>query len=45
MIQIRNVTKKYGANIAVDNVSLEIPAGEICCLIGPPGAASRRRSS
>jgi len=37
MIQIQNVTKKYGANIAVNNISLEIPAGEICCLIGPSG--------
>ena len=37
MIHIRNVTKKYGSSIAVDNISLEIPGGEICCLIGPSG--------
>jgi len=37
MILIQNVTKKYGATIAVDDISLEIPAGEICCLIGPSG--------
>ena len=37
MILIQNVTKKYGATIAVDDISLEIPTGEICCLIGPSG--------
>ncbi|HOO89227.1 MAG TPA: ABC transporter ATP-binding protein [Syntrophales bacterium] len=37
MIHIRNVTKRYGTSIAVDDISLEIPTGEICCLIGPSG--------
>jgi osmoprotectant transport system ATP-binding protein len=38
-LEFRNVTKQYpGADRpAVDNLSLEIPAGEICVLVGPSG--------
>src|SRR3954452_692782 len=38
-IEFRSVTKKYpGAPApAVDNLSLEVPAGEICVLVGPSG--------
>lgn len=32
------VAKAYGAHLAVDNVELEIPAGELHALIGPNGA-------
>ncbi|MEQ8965621.1 MAG: ABC transporter ATP-binding protein [Azospirillaceae bacterium] len=36
-IEIRNVTKDFGPNRAVDDVSLTIPAGTYCCLLGPSG--------
>src|SRR4051812_49704165 len=38
-IEFRSVTKQYpGAPApAVDNLSLEVPAGEICVLVGPSG--------
>ena len=38
-IEFRNVTKRYpgAATAAVDNLSLEVPAGEICVLVGPSG--------
>jgi osmoprotectant transport system ATP-binding protein len=38
-IEFRGVTKRYpGADEpAVDNLSLEVPAGEICVLVGPSG--------
>jgi osmoprotectant transport system ATP-binding protein len=38
-IEFRGVTKRYpGADgAAVDNLSLEVPAGEICVLVGPSG--------
>jgi len=38
-IEFRSVTKQYpGASApAVDNLSLEVPAGEICVLVGPSG--------
>ena len=40
-ISIRNVTKIYdpeGVNVmAVDDCSLEIPAGEVCMIVGPSG--------
>lgn len=38
MIEIRNVTKRYGTKAVVDNVTLEIPAGGVTSFIGPNGA-------
>ncbi|AKG73916.1 ABC transporter ATP-binding protein [Salinicoccus halodurans] len=37
MIQFKNVTKKYGDKIAVDDLSFDIKEGEIFVLIGPSG--------
>lgn len=37
-IQIQNVTKYYGANRALDNLSLNVNEGEIYGFIGPNGA-------
>ena len=38
MIEVKNVTKKYGKFKAVDNISFEINDGEIIGLLGPNGA-------
>lgn len=38
MIEIRNVTKRFGSLIAVNDLSLEIGAGEVFGFIGPNGA-------
>jgi multiple sugar transport system ATP-binding protein len=35
-ISFRNVTKAYGKNVAVDNASFDIQAGEFFCFFGPP---------
>ena len=38
MIEVKNVTKKYGKAVAVDNISFTINEGEMIGLLGPNGA-------
>ena len=38
IISVRGVTKQYAAHKALDQVSLEVPAGSIFGLLGPNGA-------
>ena len=38
MIEVKNLTKKYGDHIAVDNLSFSIPRGGIYGFLGPNGA-------
>lgn len=38
MLSIRNLTKKYGDKVAVDNLSLSLESGKICAFIGKNGA-------
>ena len=38
MIEIKNITKKYGNVTAVDNINFKIEEGEIIGLLGPNGA-------
>ena len=38
MLNIQNLTKRYGSKTAVDNLSLQLEAGEICAFIGHNGA-------
>ncbi len=38
MIQLRNLTKRYGSFTAVDDLDLTVPAGELFGFLGPNGA-------
>ena len=38
MIQVENITKKYGSFVAVNDISFEIDEGEIVGFLGPNGA-------
>jgi len=38
MISVEHLTKRYGAQLAVDDLSFEIPAGQIVGFLGPNGA-------
>jgi osmoprotectant transport system ATP-binding protein len=37
MIRLESVTKKYGRTVAVDELSLEAPSGQITVFVGPSG--------
>jgi osmoprotectant transport system ATP-binding protein len=37
MIRLESVTKRYGNEVAVDDLSMEIADGELCVLVGPSG--------
>ena len=38
MIKVKNLSKKYGSNIALDDVSFSVKSGEIAGFLGPNGA-------
>ncbi|HVV30512.1 MAG TPA: ABC transporter ATP-binding protein [Mycobacteriales bacterium] len=38
MIEVRNLTKRYGSTLAVDDLSFDVPAGVVTGFLGPNGA-------
>ena len=38
MIQVRNVSKRYGRHQALDDISFEVKKGDILGFLGPNGA-------
>ena len=38
MLEIKNVSKKYNSKLALNNVSLSLPSGELVGLFGENGA-------
>ncbi len=36
-VELIGLVKAYGRTVAVDHISLKIPAGSYCCLLGPSG--------
>ena len=38
LLEVRNVTMKFGGLVAVDNVSFDVEEGEVFALVGPNGA-------
>ncbi|WP_150911222.1 ABC transporter ATP-binding protein [Marinobacter halotolerans] len=37
MIELKNVTRRFGQSVAVDNINLTIETGEVCVLVGSSG--------
>ena len=42
MIEVKNLTKRYGEKLAVDNASFTVNAGEIVGFLGRNGAGKTR---
>lgn len=38
MIEVQNLTKRYGSHLAVDHISFRVEEGEILGFLGPNGA-------
>jgi len=38
MIELENITKRFGTKVAVDNLDLKMEAGELFAILGPNGA-------
>ena len=38
MIEVKNITKRYGGFVAVDDISFEIDDNEVVGFLGPNGA-------
>ena len=38
ILEIRNVVKNYSSKTAIDNVSFDVPRGEVFGMLGPNGA-------
>ena len=38
MIEVKNLTKRYGSNVALDHVSFSVEEGTILGFLGPNGA-------
>ncbi len=37
MLEITNISRHYGKNTVLDNLSLTVPEGKVACLVGPSG--------
>ena len=42
-LHLEGLTKQFGGFTAVDDIDLDIPPGSFFALLGPSGAARRRR--
>ena len=45
MIELANVHKRFGQRVAVDDLTLRVPTGEIYGLLGHNGAGKARASA
>lgn len=42
LLEVENLTMRFGGLTALDNLSLHVPAGKVTSIIGPNGAARPR---
>ena len=36
-VQVKNLTKKFGTILVLDDISFEVKEGEFLCIVGPTG--------
>ena len=36
-VQVKNLTKKFGNLLVLDNISFDVQKGEFLCIVGPTG--------
>lgn len=36
-VQVKDLTKKFGDLLVLDNISFDVPKGEFLCIVGPTG--------
>ena len=36
-VQVKNLTKKFGDLLVLDNISFDVQKGEFLCIVGPTG--------
>lgn len=44
-VELKNVTKRFGTNTVIDDLSLSIPAGSMVTLLGPSGCEKNHRAA
>ena len=43
-VEVKNLTKKFGDLLVLDNISFDVYQGDLLCVVGPTGCSEKRLS-